>query len=136
MTTEERQKLGNALIDVTNELLKYDAENAQYSQLAKNIGAISTAITDADNREIEHELKRKELELEEQKRKSESKRGWADIAAKALLGVGSIAATIWAYTRSTAVYKETSEHDVPSKDLEAASRKARDSALDLMKKRF
>ena len=131
MTTEEREALGVRLLDISNEMGKYSAENQHYDQLAKNLTAVANAINEHDNGEVEREQKERDLALREEELKSEKKRGWFSAIGGFLGTVLTAAISVWAFRTTTKTYDTVSKTDIPNKGLTRATDKARDEVLKL-----
>lgn len=133
MTTKEREVLGIRLLDISSEMGKYDAENAHYGELAKNLTAVANAINEHDNGEIEREQKERELELREEELKSENKRGWISTVGGWVISLVGTVVTVALFKSTTNTYNNVSKTDIPSKDLTEAANSARRRAFELPK---
>lgn len=133
MTNEEREALGTRLLDISEQMGNYSAENEHYGELAKNLTAVANAINEHDNGEIEREQKERELELREEDLKSEKKRGWVAVVGGIAGSLVTAFISVWAFNKSTSMYNEVSKNDIPNKDLTQAADSARRKAFELPK---
>jgi hypothetical protein len=131
MTKEEREALGVRMLDISDEMGKYSAENPHYGELAKNLTAVANAINEHDNGEIEREQKERELELKEEELKSEKKRGWFSAIGGVAGSILTAVISVWAFKTTTKTYDNVSKTDIPNKGLTRATDKARDEVLKL-----
>lgn len=140
MTSEERERLGTALIDSVNEMCKFSCDTQEYKDVSKAVTALSNAITDSDNREYqialkerELELKERELEVNESKIVNEKKHGLISMIVDGLIKVAGIAAPIAAMLYITKKESKVAETDIPSKNLSKASDSSRNEAFKIKK---